>query len=215
MPAAARMGNDETRGKEKRRPAHPKVAGRLTRWLPGVRGFTPSVLLPLATAWTASPAVGRSGAPASIPTRPGLATWFTSAGAASRPGRGPASRTAHRGATSVWTRQRDWPRQSRRGDHPDRQTPEPLIASAPSPEFPSVDRSLEAWPRLMGSRPFPQATATKLRVPQNRASAEFSSAYEVRCGSCVEEPTAFSLPRVAHFHAVVELCKSRSHSGST
>ena len=86
-----------------RRPTHPKVVGRLARWLPGVRGFTPAVLLPVATAWTAPPAVGRTGAPASIPKQSGLTARFASAGAASQSGRGPTSRTAHRDATSVWT----------------------------------------------------------------------------------------------------------------
>lgn len=60
------------------------VTRRLTHWLPGARGFAPSVLLPSATAWTDESAVGLSGAPASIPKRLGRAARFTRVSAASR-----------------------------------------------------------------------------------------------------------------------------------
>lgn len=129
-------GNGQDREK-KRRPAHLKVADRPTRWLPGVRGLTPAVLLPTATAWAASPAVGRPGAPASIPKRPGRAARFTGAGAASQLGRGPASRTARRGATSAWARHATGLACSRGVITRIVGRPKPLYASASSPEFPS------------------------------------------------------------------------------
>ena len=49
----------------------PKSGKPPTHELPGVRGFTPVVLLPAAAARTDSSAVGRRGAPASIPKRSG------------------------------------------------------------------------------------------------------------------------------------------------
>ena len=65
------------------RPAHPGViTGRPTHWLPGARGFTPAVLLPIAIRRLIGSALGRSGAPASIPQRLGRAARFAGAGAA-------------------------------------------------------------------------------------------------------------------------------------
>jgi hypothetical protein len=127
--------DDSVDRKKKRRPTHPKEVDRPTRWLPGVRGFTPAVLLPIAAAWTAPSAVGRPGAPASIPKQHGLAARFASASAASRPGRGSASHTARRDATSAWTRHATglvypWEVITRIAGRP-----KPLIASAASPEF--------------------------------------------------------------------------------
>ena len=113
--------------KKRRRPTHPKVANRPTLWLPGDRGFTPTVPLPAASAWPDSAAVRPTGAPASIPKRLGRAARFTSAGAASRPGRGPAPHTARRGATSTWTRHATGLAGPREVIHPDRQTPEALV----------------------------------------------------------------------------------------
>lgn len=52
--------------------------------LPGVRGLTPAVLLPVTAARTDPSAVGRPGAPASIPRRSGRTARFTGASAASR-----------------------------------------------------------------------------------------------------------------------------------
>jgi hypothetical protein len=46
--------------------------------------------------------------------------------------------------------------------HPDRRTPEPLFASAASPEF-SLGLSLGAWSGHRGLRPFPLATANQDR----------------------------------------------------
>jgi hypothetical protein len=64
----------------------PTLSGRppSPHQLPGARGFTPAVLLPAATAWTASSAGGPRGAPASIPKQPGRAARFAGASAAIR-----------------------------------------------------------------------------------------------------------------------------------
>jgi hypothetical protein len=48
-------------------------------------------------------------------------------------------------------------------------------------------------------------TGYKLRVPEVRASAEFSSAYTFACAFDVEEGSALSLTRMGHFHLDVEL----------
>ena len=112
------------------------ATGRLTHRLPGARGFTPAVLLPAAAAWTDASAVGLSRAPASIPRRPGRAARFTSASAASRDGSRTALRTARRGARSAWTRHATGLAGPSRCSYPDRWTPEPLFASAPSPDMP-------------------------------------------------------------------------------
>src|SRR6058998_2418353 len=54
-----------------------------------------------------------------------------------RSGRGPTLRTARRGTISTWLGQRDWPQLSDPVSLlPDQRAPEPLVASAPSPEFP-------------------------------------------------------------------------------
>jgi hypothetical protein len=65
-------------------PPTPKDGGPSPHRLPGARGLTPSVLLPAAAARTDPSAVGRRGAPASIPKRPGRTARFTGASAASR-----------------------------------------------------------------------------------------------------------------------------------
>src|SRR5258708_5024889 len=57
---------------------------------------------------------------------------------------------------------------------PDRWTPEPLIASAPSPEFPS-ELVMKAW-KERESQPFPsRRVESNIGAPQNRASADVSS----------------------------------------
>jgi hypothetical protein len=95
---------------------------------------------------------------------------------------------------------RDWPRLLWRGDHPDRRTPEPLICVGALPGIPSESRSHEAWPRLMGSQPFPRATEPKLRSPRNHASAEFSSAYDDGCARSCGSTRPTEWPRSAYFH---------------
>src|SRR5574341_266283 len=108
-----------------------------SHWLPGARGFTPTVLLPSAAAWTDAPAVGLLGAPASIPRRQGLCRkvhqcercdsdrvadrpFALRAEALDRRGRG--TRLASPVRAGVATRIAG--------------RPKPLIASAPSPESP-------------------------------------------------------------------------------
>jgi len=81
--------------------------------------------------------VGRTGAPASIPKQPGRATWFTDVGATGQIG----SRTDLPHCTSRHRVDvdgaRDWPPLSEPESLlPDRRPPEPLFASAASPEFP-------------------------------------------------------------------------------
>ncbi len=67
-----RLSAIDYRPNKKRRPPHSKEReSRLSHELPGVRGLAPAVLLPVATAWTDASAVGRLGAPASIPNRSG------------------------------------------------------------------------------------------------------------------------------------------------
>src|SRR5712691_5969674 len=91
--------------------------------------------------------VGRTEAPASIPKQPGRAARFTDVGATGQIG----SRTDlphcaprhHVGADGT----RDWPHLSEPESLlPDRRPPEPLFASAASPEFP-FGPVLEAWLR--------------------------------------------------------------------
>src|SRR6266496_4587418 len=89
--------------------------------------------------------VGRTGAPASIPKQPGRAARFTDVSATGQIG----SRTDLPHCTSRHhvdaDRTRDWPYLSEPESLlPDRRPPEPLFASAASPEFP-LGPVLEAW----------------------------------------------------------------------
>src|SRR5437870_10443746 len=91
--------------------------------------------------------VGRTGAPASIPKQPGRAARFTDVGAAGQIG----SRTDPPHCTSRHhvdvDEARDRPHLSEpESVLPDRQPPEPLFASAASPEFP-LGPVLKAWLR--------------------------------------------------------------------
>lgn len=168
------------RHKQKGGPLTCEVTGRPTHQLPGARGFTPTVLLPVAAAGPDAAAVGRTGAPASIPKRLGPAARFASAGAASQPGRGPASHAAHRGATSVWVRHATGLTDSRGVATRIDGRPKPLFASAPSPEFPRSEPVTQGVAET-GSQPFPCATDANLRPGRNRASADVSSAYGPWC----------------------------------
>src|SRR5216117_2895292 len=89
--------------------------------------------------------VGRTGAPASIPKQPGRAARFADVGAAAQIG----SRTDLPHCTSRHhvdvDEARDRPHLSEpESVLPDRQPPEPLFASAASPEFP-LGPVLKAW----------------------------------------------------------------------
>src|SRR5437879_8047530 len=91
--------------------------------------------------------VGRTGAPASSPKQPGRAARFTDVGAAGQIG----SRTDPPHCTSRHhvdvDEARDRPHLSEpESVLPDRQPPEPLFASAASPEFP-LGPVLKAWLR--------------------------------------------------------------------
>jgi len=132
------MTDPEIREEQKKgRPAHPKVAGRPTHWLPGVRGFTPSVLLPEATTWPDPTAVGLQ--ELRLPSPSGLAGPRGSPVPALRVSRvAPTSHTAHRGATSAWTRHATGPAYPSGVISPGSPNARsPWVSSALSPEFPS------------------------------------------------------------------------------
>src|SRR5919106_3872711 len=137
---------------------HDRPPGGSAHRLPGAGGFTPSVLLPVATRWLMRRSVGRSRAPASIPKQPGRAARFTDVSAAGQIG----SRTDPPHCTPRHYvgvgKARDWPHPSeRRGVLPDRRTPEPLYASALSPDIP-LGLVAKAWSRRE-SQPFPSRRA--------------------------------------------------------
>jgi hypothetical protein len=110
----------------------PAVSAPVTR----SQGIYSLVLLPAATAWTVTPAGGhwelRLPSPSDLAGSQGSPVRALRVGS----GRGPTLRTARRGATSAWMRRATGLTCSSRGNCPDRRTPEPLIASAASPEFP-------------------------------------------------------------------------------
>src|SRR3989441_1315340 len=113
--------------------------------------------------------VGRSRAPASIPKQPGRAARFTDVGATGQIG----SRTDLPHCTSRHhvdvAGARDWPQLSEPERFlPDRRPPEPLFASAASPEFP-LGPVLEA--KFRGGRRRKQG----LRRPAIRRSEEHTS----------------------------------------
>src|SRR3989449_1684052 len=109
--------------------------------------------------------VGRTGAPASIPKQPGRAARFTDVGAAGQIG----SRTDLPHCTSRHRvdvdRARDWPYLPEPESLlPDRRPPEPLFASAVSPEFSSRPR-LEGVVETPGPDPSLQAAWDQYRHP--------------------------------------------------
>jgi len=198
----------QDRKKKRGGPLTRRWTDRPTRWLPGVRGLTPSVLLHAATAWAASPAVGRTGAPASIPKRPGRAARFTGASAASQLGRGPASCTAHRGATSAWARHATGLACPGEVIHPDRRTPEALCMRRRPPRNSLRGPPRRAWQRLVRSRPFPCSAPLNLGTGQPHASADLSSAYATSCGLYVDRRSAVLLASWQPFHPMWSCAKA-------
>src|SRR5216683_586911 len=119
--------------------------------------------------------VGRTGAPASIPKQPGRAARFTDVGSAGQIG----SRTDLPHCTSRHRvdvdRARDWPYLSEPESLlPDRRPPEPLFASAASPEFP-LGPVLEAWLRHQVPTLPPKPRGINIGAAADRASADVSS----------------------------------------
>ncbi len=172
--------------------------------------MTPTVLLPAATAWAGSPAVGRPGAPASIPKRPGRAARFAGASAASQLGRGPASHTAHRGATSAWARHATG--LACPGGVITRIVgrPKPLYASAPSPEFPSrATTQGVAETSEVPTLPLPGSVQFRAR-PKQRKCRYFFGLHHFMWPECGSRRPGFSSPGQP-FPLDVELCKSASH----
>src|SRR5438093_11496735 len=118
---------------------------------------------------------GRTGAPASIPKQPGRAARFTDVGATGQIG----SRTDLPHCTSRHhvdeDRTRDWPYLSEPESLlPDRRPPEPLFASAASPEFPlGPVLKAELGPQVP-TLPF-KPRGNNIEVSKKRASADVSS----------------------------------------
>ena len=148
--------------------------GAPTHWLPGVEGLRPSFfsLLPpmdcssrLGTQRLRLPSLGN---PVGSPSSP---MWVLRV----RSGRGPILRTARRGTISTWLGQRDWPQLSDPVSLlPDQRAPEPLVASAPSPEFPfglGLKALLRRQVPTLPSKP----RAINICPSENRASADVSS----------------------------------------
>ena len=119
----------------------PAVSAPVTR----SQGIHSPVLLPAATAWTVTPAGGHW--ELRLPSPSGLAGPQGSPVRALRvgSGRGPTLRTAPRGARSEWVKHATGFTCSSRGDHQDQRRPEPLVASAFSPDIPLKPAS---WPPL-------------------------------------------------------------------
>src|SRR5712692_8996947 len=119
--------------------------------------------------------VGRTGAPASIPKQLGRAARFTGVSAAGQIG----SRTdpphcASRHHVDV-DGARDWPHLSEPESLlPDRQPPEPLFASAASPEFP-LGPVLKAWLRHQVPTLPSKPRGNNIEASKKRASADVSS----------------------------------------
>src|SRR5881409_2687173 len=92
-----------------------------------------------------------------------------------RSGREPTFRTARRGTITTWLGQRDWPQLSDPVSVlPDQRAPEPLVASALSPEFP-FGLALKALSRRqVPTLPF-IAREVNIGVRKKRASADVSS----------------------------------------
>jgi hypothetical protein len=199
-----RHGDD---GTERRRPTrHRFTAGRSTRSsrhqsetagqpvagcppsphrLPGARGLTPSVLLPAATAWTVASAGGQWGL--RLPSPSSLAGPRGSPVRALRVGsrRGATLRTARRGAASAWMRRATGLTCSGRSSYPDHRTPEPLIASAPSPEFPP-ELVTQGVVETENPDPSPARPSANIGSARNHASADISSAYAISCVRSVD-----------------------------
>src|SRR5205809_4832163 len=92
-----------------------------------------------------------------------------------RSGRGPTFRTARRGTISTWLGQRDWPQLSDPVSLlPDQRAPEPLVASALSPEFP-FGPVLKALLRRQVSTLPSKPRDINIGGCENRASADVSS----------------------------------------
>src|SRR5712692_7361846 len=119
--------------------------------------------------------VGRTGAPASIPKQPGRAARFTDVGATGQIG----SRTDLPHCTSRHQVDvdgaRDRPLLSEPESLlPDRQPPEPLFASAASPEFP-LGPVLKAWLRHQVPTLPSKPRGNNIEASKKRASADVSS----------------------------------------
>src|SRR5438034_6343264 len=148
--------------------------GAPTHWLPGVEGLRPSFfsLLPpmdcssrLGTQRLRLPSLGN---PVGSPSSP---MWVLRV----RSGRGPTFRTARRGTISTWLGQRDWPQLSDPVSLlPDQRAPEPLVASAPSPEFPFGLELKALLRRQVPTLPF-NPRGINIGASQKRASADVSS----------------------------------------
>ena len=95
-----------------------------------------------------------------------------------RSGRGPTFRTAPRGAKSGRMKHATGFTCSSRGDHQDRRVPEPLVASALSPDIPLGPACRSPLKRGVPARLL-QARGTKIGTRDDLASAFISSGYGI------------------------------------
>ncbi len=155
--------------------------------------MTPTVLLPAAAAWTDAPAVGlvRSSGFHPQAAWPGrkVRRCGRCESVESRIDLPHCTPRRHIGADEA----RDWPRRSGRGDHPDRQTPEPLIVGA-LPGIPSPDLSPGARRKLESLLPTPR-DVPNLGKGGVRASAAISLGYGVDVQGVWTENSLFLGPR--------------------
>src|SRR5207302_5525222 len=132
------MGGNENTGAKIQKPPgrHDRPPGGPYTSVTRSRGIAPSVLHPAAAGLLIRRSVGRTGAPASIPKQPGRAARFTKVGAAGQIALRtdlPHYTSRHRVAVAG---ARDLPPLSEPERFlPDRRPPEPLFASASSPEL--------------------------------------------------------------------------------
>ena len=108
-------------------------------------------------------------------------------------GRGPTVRTAPRGAKSGRMKHATGFTCSSRSDHQDRREPEPLVASALSPDIPLKPTTRPPL-RRESQYVFGLVRGNKIGTCKNLASASLSSGYAIsrwrRCGNLTHSPNA-------------------------
>jgi len=177
--------------------AGPKSERPLSASITRGRGPKAAVLLSRAVA-AVPPREGFREALASIPRPDGRPTWFVGASAAGRIG----SRTDLPHCVPMRCigpdGARDWLHQSNRSDHRDLQAPEPLVASALSPDIP-VGPALPIATKTEGLSTCSAKRGLNIGSARNRASACLSSVYDHRvwiaCGGLSERSTSGLKPR--------------------